>query len=166
MSDVSTLSPGDPPPEPPPQGLPTGWQVAGPDPAGQYGIGGIHVASGEPSAALPMGMDPATPLHQPGWYDPMTNSYWPVAPAPWAPAPSAASYHQTPSPIGFAPASTLPQLPSWPQQGMQQNADAVANPAMVMWAMAPSAAPELAPAEAPGDAPPRKLTFGSDQRSF
>ena len=27
-----------------------------------------------------MGMDPATPLHQPGWYDPMTNSYWPVAP--------------------------------------------------------------------------------------
>ena len=128
--------------------------MAGPDPAGQYGIGGIHVASGEPSAALPMGMDPATPLHQPGWYDPMTNSYWPVAPAPWAPAPTAASYHPTPSPIAFAPASTLPQLPSWPQAGMQSSADATQNPSMVTWAMAPSAAPELAPAGAPGDAPP------------
>ena len=32
---MSSQSPGDSPPEPPPQGLPTGWQVAGPDPAGQ-----------------------------------------------------------------------------------------------------------------------------------
>ena len=68
---MTTPSLGDSQPEPPPQGHPTGWQAAGPDAAGSHGTGGVLLASGEPSIALPLGQDPATPLHQPGWYDPM-----------------------------------------------------------------------------------------------
>ena len=137
---MTTPSLGDPPPEPLPQGHPSGWQAAGPDAAGEHGTGGVHLASGEPSIALPMGMDPSTPLHQPGWYDPMTNSYWPMAPAPWAPAPTMAPLHATPSPIAFAPAATLPQLPNWQQQPVSAPSSAI----LAMAAMAPSAAPELA----------------------